>query len=186
MPAVDYMTQVKLWCVLSNKCALVHNGCPDSNPMKWWRNQLRYAEIKWKSADSACKKVLPKTRSKLSRKYPAPHNYQKPLHLCRSIYGEITTKVIASPVRSTLTPLVSTQIERRTGDVSYSDHTAPAGRSLGQRAEQAVDGRRERAGLLLRSPRYGPLGFHFRGVMMPYLYGTYAQLCGSLSWFAHQ
>ena len=51
------MTQVKLWCVLSNKCALVHNGCPDSNPMKWWRNQLRYAEIKWKSADSACKKV---------------------------------------------------------------------------------------------------------------------------------
>ena len=29
------MTQVKLWCVLSNKCALVHNDCPDSNPMKW-------------------------------------------------------------------------------------------------------------------------------------------------------
>ena len=51
------MTQVKLWCVLSNKCALVHNGCPDSNPMKRWRNQLRYAEIKWKSADSSCKKV---------------------------------------------------------------------------------------------------------------------------------
>ena len=107
------------------------------------------------------KGVLPKMRSKLWRKYPAPHNYQKPLHLCRSIYGEITTKVIACPVRSALTPLVSTQIERRTGDVSYSDRTAPAGRSLGQRAEQAVDGRRERAGLLLRSPRYGPLGFHF-------------------------
>ena len=34
MPSVDYMTQVKLWCVLPNKCALVHNGCPDSNPMK--------------------------------------------------------------------------------------------------------------------------------------------------------
>ena len=57
MPFVDYMTQVKLWCVLSQKRAPVHNGCPDSKPMKGWRIQLRYAKIKWKSVDSTCKKV---------------------------------------------------------------------------------------------------------------------------------
>ena len=63
MPFVDYMTQVKLWCVLSQKRALVHNGCPDSKPVKGWRNQLRYAEIKLKSVDSACKKVFIKHTS---------------------------------------------------------------------------------------------------------------------------
>ena len=34
MPFVNYMTQVKVWCALPQKSAIVHNGCPDSKPMR--------------------------------------------------------------------------------------------------------------------------------------------------------
>ena len=57
MPVVDYLTEVELWCITSNKCAIVEKNCPDYNQMRRWWSHLKCAEIKWKGVDVECKMV---------------------------------------------------------------------------------------------------------------------------------